>query len=121
MHRHSLRFMLFPLALASTLLSGCISTTGVEMTAIPARIDYICAEKRILPVVRAPQTGMAAVIVNNQEILLRGGISAAQEKYSDGNYTLYLEGENAMLEQNGRVLFGPCTSPVPLPIYYRDR
>ncbi len=102
------------------LLSGC-AAPGVEMTALPARIDYVCLDKRVLPVARAPQSGMAAVIVDNQEILLRGGLSAAQEKYTDGRFTLYLEGEQAMLEQNGRVLFGPCRSPVPLPTYYRSR
>ena len=101
-------------------LAGC-AVPGVEMTALPARIDYVCIDKRILPVARAPQSGMAAVIVDNEEILLRGGLSAAQEKYTDGNFTLYLEGEQAMLEQNGRVIFGPCRSPVPLPTYYRSR
>lgn len=104
----------------SLLLSGC-AVPGVEMMALPARIDYVCLDKRILPVARAPGAGMAAVIVDNQEIPLRGGLSAAQEKYTDGNFTLYLEGEQAMLEQNGRVIFGPCRSPVPLPTYYRSR
>jgi len=108
------------IATLSLLIAGC-AAPGVEMTALPARIDYVCIDNRILPVARAPQSGTAAVIVDNQEILLQGGLSAAQEKYTDGNFTLYLEGEQAMLEQNGRVLFGPCRSPVPLPTYYRSR
>jgi len=108
------------ITLLSLLLAGC-AAPGVEMTALPARIDYICIDNRILPVARAPGAGMAAVIVDNQEILLQGGVSAAQEKYTDGSYTLYLEGEQAMLEQNGRVIFGPCRSPAPLPTYYRSR
>ena len=70
---------------------------------------------------RAPQQRMAAVLLNGQEILLRGGESAAQEKYTDGNFTLYLDGENAFLEQSGKVIFGPCVSPVPLPTYFRAR
>ena len=48
-----------------------------------------------------------------------GADSAAQEKYSNGRYSLYLDGERAMLEDDGLVLFGPCVSPVPLPTYYR--
>jgi len=108
------------IASLSLLLGGC-AISGVEMTSLPARIDYICIDNRILPVARAPGASMASVIVEGQEILLRGGSSAAQEKYTDGNYTLYLDGESAMLEQSGHVLFGPCQSPVPLPTYYRSR
>ena len=104
----------------SLLLAGC-AVPRVEVTALPSRIDYVCIDNRVLPVARSPEGGRAAVIVDQQEILLHGGLSAAQEKYTDGNYTLYLEGEQAMLEQNGRVIFGPCRSPVPLPTYYRTR
>ena len=83
------------------------------------RQDYACAGGKTLPVARAPEQRMAAVLVNNREILLRAGESAAQEKYTDGQYSLYLDGEKAFLEENGIVLFGPCTSPVPLSKYYR--
>ena len=101
-------------------LAGC-AVPGPEVTQLPARIDYVCASNLKLPVARAPERGIAAVLLNGQEIPLRGGESAAQEKYTDGQYTLYLEGERALLEQNGKVLLGPCVSPVPLPTYFRMR
>ena len=117
----SQRFSLFGgLASLCLLLSGC-AVPGPELTQLPARIDYVCAGNKTLPVARAPDQRMAAVLVDGQEILLRGGESAAQEKYSNGSYTLYLEGEKAMLEQSGVVLYGPCVSPVPLPTFYRMR
>jgi len=100
------------------LLAACVSP-GVEITAIPARIDYLCANEKILSVARTPDLRVAGVLVDGKEILLTGADSAAQEKYSNGRYSLYLDGERAMLEDDGLVLFGPCVSPVPLPTYYR--
>jgi len=99
--------------LAATFLAGC-GTPGVDQTVLPARIDYVCANNRVLPVARIAD-GRAAVLVDGKEIVLRPAGSAAQEKYSDGRYSLYLDGERAMLEDEGRVIFGPCASPVPLP------
>ena len=103
--------------LALPLFAGCIA--GTEMTAIPARIDYVCANNRVLPVARGQDERMAAVLVDGKEYHLFRAASAAQEKYSDGRFSLYLEGERAMLEDLGRVIYGPCVSPVPLPTYYR--
>ena len=108
-----------PTLVLALLLSGC-AVPAVEMTDLPARIDYVCANQRVLPVARHPAQGVAAVRIDDEEILLRRQVSAAQEKYGNGDLTLYLEGERAMLERNGQVLFGPCTSPVPLPTYYRQ-
>jgi len=102
------------------LLAGC-AVPGPVVTQLPARIDYVCAGNVTLPVARSPEQGIAAILLNGQEIPLRGGESAAQEKYTDGSFTLYLEGEKAFLEQNGKVIVGPCVSPVPLPTYYRAR
>ena len=118
MPNHARHLSLAGSALA-LLLAGC-ALPGIETTLIPARIDYVCANKQVLPVARAPEQGMAAVLVDNQEVLLRQMDSAAQEKYGNGDYTLYLDGERAMLERHGQVVFGPCVSPVLLPIYFRQ-
>ena len=108
------------LTTAALLGAGC-ANLGPEMTDIPAQINYVCADNRQLPVARAPQQGLAAVLINNTEIILHRADSAAQEKYTNGNYTLYLDGEKAMLEYQSQVIFGPCISPVPLPTYIRLR
>jgi membrane-bound inhibitor of C-type lysozyme len=107
-------------ALLALLLNGCVGP-GVQETVLPARIDYVCANNRVLPVARGADGRQAAVRVDGKEYLLQRAGSAAQEKYGDGRYALYLDGERAMLEQDGRVLFGPCTSPVPLPSTTRYR
>lgn len=102
------------------LLAGCAAAT-VDETLLPARIDYACANNRVLPVARGADGRLAAVLVEGQELTLQRAQSAAQEKYSDGRYALYLDGERAMLEENGKVLFGPCASPVALPSAPRYR
>jgi membrane-bound inhibitor of C-type lysozyme len=101
----------------ATLLTACV--VGSEVTALPARIDYVCANNRVLSVARVQGQRVAGVRVDGRDVVLTRSESAAQEKYSDGRYALYLEGEQAMLEDQGRVIYGPCVSPVPLPTYYR--
>ncbi len=102
------------------LLAGCVAP-GVEETMLPARIDYVCANNRVLPVARGSDGRLAAVLVEGKEIMLQRAGSAAQEKYSNGRYSLYLDGERAMLEEESKILFGPCVSPVPLPSAIRYR
>lgn len=102
------------------LLAACVAP-GVQETVLPARIDYACANNRVLPVARGSDGRLAAVLVEGKEIVLQRAGSAAQEKYSNGRYSLYLDGERAMLEEESRVLFGPCISPVPLPSATRYR
>jgi membrane-bound inhibitor of C-type lysozyme len=99
-------------------LAGCV---GVSETVLPSQITYVCAGNKQLQVARAPDARIAAVVVEGNTITLMRAASAAQEKYSDGDYTLYLDGEKAILEYQSRVLFGPCTSPVPLPQTIRQR
>ena len=102
------------------LLAGCVAVP-VEETVLPARIDYACANKRVLQVARAGDGRLAAVLVDGKQVTLPRAGSAAQEKYSDGRYSLYLDGERAMLEANGKVIFGFCVSPVELPSAPRYR
>jgi molybdopterin biosynthesis enzyme len=41
--------------------------------------------------------------------------SAAQEKYAEGATALYLDGDVALFESDGRVLAANCRSATPLP------
>ena len=101
------------------LASGC-AAPGVEETVLPQRVDYACAGDKLLRVSRAPDGRAAQVLVDGKPVTLARAQSAAQEKFSDGAYALYLDGERAMLERDGRVLFGPCqTGPLPKAERYR--
>ncbi len=87
---------------------------------LPTRINYSCANNKVLQVQRAADARSVAVLIDNKPVILQRAGSAAQEKYSDGTYLLYLDGERAILEENSRVLFGPCAAG-PLPTSVRDR
>jgi membrane-bound inhibitor of C-type lysozyme len=106
------------LAMLVVLLGAC--APRIEDTVLPARIDYQCAGNRVLPVARGDGR-TAVVLVEGREVVLRRAESAAQEKYSDGGLALYLDGERAMLEREGVVLLGPCSSPAALPTAPRYR
>jgi membrane-bound inhibitor of C-type lysozyme len=106
------------LVLAAVLSSAC--APRIEDTVLPPRIDYVCGGNRVLPVERIDGR-QAAVLVDGKRFDLKRTESAAQEKYSDGRLSLYLDGERAMLERDGIVLFGPCDSPVTLPTAPRYR
>ncbi|MGH8619748.1 MAG: MliC family protein [Burkholderiales bacterium] len=99
-------------------LAACV---GVQETVLPARIDYTCAGNKTMQVERAPDARNAAVLVDGKVVVLPRGDSAAQEKYSNRSYSLYLDGQRAMLEQDGVVLFGPCESRNTLPTATRIR
>jgi membrane-bound inhibitor of C-type lysozyme len=100
-------------------LAGCAA--GVPETVLPERIAYQCGGGKVLPVERSADGRQALVHVEGRAVLLARADSAAQERYSNGKYSLYLDGERAMLESTGRVLYGPCVSPVPLPTIDRRR
>jgi membrane-bound inhibitor of C-type lysozyme len=105
-------------ALALLTLTACV---GVPETVLPARIDYNCAGNKLMQIERAPDARSAAVLVDGKAVVLPRADSAAQEKYSNGSYSLYLDGERAMLEQDGVVVFGPCESRNALPTLPRSR
>jgi hypothetical protein len=42
--------------------------------------------------------------------------TAAQEKYNNGQTTLYLDGEKALMSSDSFVVADPCLSAQPLPV-----
>ena len=103
---------------AFLLLCGCVS--GPELAVLPETIDYRCAEGREMRVRRAPDGREAIATVDGADIRLRRMDSAAQEKYVDGATSLFLEGDGAMLESQGRMIRAYCRSTVPLPVAPRS-
>jgi membrane-bound inhibitor of C-type lysozyme len=102
----------------AVVLGGCVPQ-GIQQTALPARVDYVCQGEKLLQVARG--TAAAVVRFEEREATLPEVASAAQEKYTNGEWTLYLDGERALLESRGVVLAGGCRSTVPLPRETRQR
>ena len=109
------------LALAASLvaLSGCVMPAGTTETVLPAENLYACRDGTMLRVTRQPDGRYAVATIGNQSVRLMRADSAAQEKYSDGTTTLYLDNENALVTSDSFVVAGPCVSTVPLPVQQR--
>jgi len=105
---------------AATLLSGlalhgCV-VMQPEVTVLPSEITYACQNNSQMKFLRAPDGRSASVWYEGQATTLQRVASAAQEKYSDGRTTLYLDGEKAVMSSDSFVVAGPCTSLQPLPV-----
>lgn len=95
------------------LCAGCVG--DVERTVYPTQFAFDCGDGKVMQVARAPDGRTATVAVEGRTVVLARAASAAEEKYSDGSYMLYLDRERAFLENNGKVVFGPCQSQAALP------
>jgi membrane-bound inhibitor of C-type lysozyme len=96
-------------------LHGCV-VVQPEITVLPAEVSYVCQNDSRMKVVRAPDGRSAQVQYDGRTSLLQRVDSAAQEKYSDGRNTLYLDGEQAVMSTDSFVVAGRCQSAQPLPV-----
>jgi Membrane-bound lysozyme-inhibitor of c-type lysozyme len=104
-------------AFALLALGGCAAqySVGLESTVLAATIDYQCEGGTAMRVERDAEARNARATVGARSWTLTRVDSAAQEKYSGEGASLYLDGEIAMLESDGRVVGGKCQSKVPMP------
>ena len=95
--------------------SACVPT-GLPQTVLPAQVRYACRDGGMLDVVRSPNGQQATATVGGRSVRLMRTDSAAQEKYSDGASTLYLDGDRALFTSDSFVVAGPSVATVPLPV-----
>ena len=96
-------------------VQGCV-VVQPQVTVLPAEIAYVCQNNSSMKVWRAPDGRSASVWFDGKNTNLPRADSAAQEKYSDGRTTLYLDGEKAVMSSDSFVVAGPCVSAQPLPV-----
>jgi membrane-bound inhibitor of C-type lysozyme len=108
-------------ALACTLVLGACASEGPQVTVLPSQIAYTCRDGSAFQVRRQPDGRTAEVLRNGTVIALPRMDSAAQEKYSNGSTTLYLDGEKALLTSDSIVVAGDCVSAAPLPAVPMER
>lgn len=96
--------------------AGACVPTGLPETVLPAQVRYACRDGTMLDVVRSSNGQLATATVSGKSVRLMRTDSAAQEKYSDGASTLYLDGDRALFTSDSFVVAGPCVATVPLPV-----
>mgnify|MGYP000847005287 CR=1 FL=1 len=106
------------LACLALSLGGCAAdrlSPGLETTVLAADIAYQCEGGVRMRVERAPDARSARVTIGTRTWTLTRVDSASQEKYGDGLTALYLDGDIAMFENEGRVVGGKCQAATPMP------
>lgn len=99
-------------------IAGCSEpkpAPGLEQTVLAASMDYLCEGGVVLHVDRSPDARFAKAAIGDRVWTLTRVDSASQEKYSEGFTSLYLDGEVAAFESDGRLIGGKCQSKVPMP------
>jgi membrane-bound inhibitor of C-type lysozyme len=96
------------------LFAGCAGV-DVERTVYPRQLAFDCSDGKTMRLARAPDGRSATVELEARPVILARADSAAEEKYTDSTFVLYLDQERALLEHDGKVLFGACRSQSVLP------
>jgi membrane-bound inhibitor of C-type lysozyme len=106
--------MLTRLFLAAVLAAaaGCaVDVSSAYQMQMPwgQRVDMNCAGGKAMAVDFVPSPRAARVTLDGQTVTLPQVDSAADARFTDGRFTLYINDNRAALEETGMVLRGPCT------------
>ncbi|MCZ7566839.1 MAG: MliC family protein [Burkholderiales bacterium] len=100
-------------AAAALALAACAADMPRD-TRFPDRVVYKCEGGRTFQVELAPSGETALLTVEGRSYRLNKVPSAAQRKYSDGRNTLWLDGQNALVEMGFTAFARGCASETPL-------
>ncbi|HSD50192.1 MAG TPA: MliC family protein [Candidatus Methylomirabilis sp.] len=87
-------------------LAGCVSMPGQEP--MPQQARYVCENGKGFAVEFLAEPSAARVGFDGREITLPQTIGATDAKYTDGQNTLYIEENRALLEMAGQVFGRGC-------------
>jgi membrane-bound inhibitor of C-type lysozyme len=93
-------------------LAGCYyDVQAVKPLEMPwgGRVHFACRDGKMMTVDFLPSPRAARVALDGTSVTLQQVHAASDAKFTDGRYTLYVNGERAALEETGMVLRGPCT------------
>lgn len=114
--------------LAAALAVGACATDMPRDVKLPDRVTYRCEGGRTFDVHFASSGELATVYFGNKSYRLPKVPGATQAKFSDGSTTLWLDGQNALVESSVAIAGRNCASEQPLterarpqrPLFGRD-
>jgi membrane-bound inhibitor of C-type lysozyme len=87
-------------------LPGCLSMPGTDSGGHPVR--YVCENGKAFAVEFLASPPAARVVLDGSGVRLPQTVAATDAKYTDGQTTLYIEGDRALLETAGQVFGRGC-------------
>jgi membrane-bound inhibitor of C-type lysozyme len=105
MNQNNFRLLCLALfILVATIVFGCSSDKAFK-----PGITYTCDEGKSFVVELYEKVDMAFLMIPGKRFYLPRVPSASRTKYSEGNVTLWIEGEKASVEIEGQTEFKNCS------------
>ncbi len=101
-------------AIAAALVVGACASDMPQDVKLPDRVTYRCEGGRTFDVQFAPSGEVATVLLEGKRYQLPRVPGPTQAKFSDGATTLWLDGQNALVESRIAVVGRNCASEKPL-------
>jgi membrane-bound inhibitor of C-type lysozyme len=100
-------------AVRAVLLVGLAATSAacvhdMRIQTMPTQAQYVCEDGKTFTVEFVSDPPSAKVSTGGSELTLPQTIGATDAKYTDGQTTLYVEGNRALLETMGQVFGRGC-------------
>jgi membrane-bound inhibitor of C-type lysozyme len=105
--------------LTAALIIGACRSDMPRDVQLPEHVTYKCEGGRTFEVQFAPSGNLATVTLAGKGYSLPRVPGATQAKFSDGRTTLWLDGQNALMESSVAMTGRNCASVQPLPEHAR--
>lgn len=102
-------------ALAAALILGACATDMPQDVKLPDRVTYRCEGGRTFEVHFNSSHDVATVYLGGKSYRLPRVPGPTQAKFSDNSTTLWLDGQNALVESRVAIAGRNCASETPMP------
>lgn len=90
----------------ATVVAACVQ--GMNQPPMPQQARYVCENGKAFAVEFLADPPSARVVFDERQVTLPPALAATDAKYTDGQTTLYVEGDRALLETAGQVFGRGC-------------
>lgn len=98
------------IVLLPTLLAGCSYYNNFVERMNTDTLEYQCYEKPLTVKLNNPRQEVS-LVVDNQQRILKQGLSASGARYTDGVYVFWSKGDSATVYKRDRIILNNCQLP----------